>query len=98
MTGRRGRLSFPVIPTVFVGWDNTPRRGERGVIIVGATPERFGAALASAIDEVAATPAEERLVFVNAWNEWAEGNYLEPDLVSGHAYLEAVDRAVHVPA
>ena len=97
MGRRRGRLAFPVIPSVFVGWDNTPRRGENGVIVTGATPDRFGAALAAAIDDVADVPFDERLVFVNAWNEWAEGNYLEPDLAWGHGFLEAVSAAVHEP-
>ena len=95
MGRRRGRLAFPVVPSVFVGWDNTPRRGENGVIVTGATPERFGAALGTAIDEVAGLPSDQRLVFVNAWNEWAEGNYLEPDLTWGHGFLEAVSGAVH---
>ena len=87
------RPAFPCLPSVFVGWDNTPRRGAQGVIIANGTPERFASALDEAIAFARGRPAEERLVFLNAWNEWAEGNHLEPDLRNGHAYLEAVGRA-----
>lgn len=84
---------WPVHPTVLVGWDNTPRRGARGIVFANATPERFRAALEDALDAVADRPCEERLVFINAWNEWAEGNHLEPDRRHGRAYLEAVRAA-----
>ena len=84
---------FPVYPSIFVGWDNSPRRGENGVVIIRSTPNAFESGLQSCIESVAQKPFDERLVFLNAWNEWAEGNHLEPDLRSGLCYLEAVGRA-----
>jgi lipopolysaccharide biosynthesis protein len=75
-------------------WDNSPRRREGGLILYGSTPERYGAWLSHAIEQTRARPAAEQIVFVNAWNEWAEGNHLEPDLRWGRAYLEATARAV----
>jgi hypothetical protein len=81
-------------PSVFVGWDNTPRRGERGVVVVGASAARFHEQVLRALDVVRSRPPEEQLLFVNAWNEWAEGNHLEPDVVNGRAYLEALQAAL----
>lgn len=81
-------------PMIFAGWDNTPRRGRDGVVFTGATPEVFAAGLADAVSETQGRAAEERLVFINAWNEWAEGNHLEPDRRYGLAYLEAVGRVL----
>jgi lipopolysaccharide biosynthesis protein len=78
------------LPCVLPGWDNTPRSGSRGVVYEGETPELFHAYLSKAAHRVAAYPEQQRVVFVKAWNEWAEGNYLEPDSVSGHAYLDVV--------
>jgi len=86
------RRDFPVYPCVFVGWDNTPRRSEHAIIIesdVGA----FENDLREKIVAVSQRDPEERIVFVNAWNEWAEGNHLEPDLKHGLAYLDACRRA-----
>ena len=80
----------PYIPCVFVGWDNTPRRGKNGVIITNATPENFAIGLQDAMESVIEKPAEERFFFINAWNEWAEGNHLEPDQRYGTRFLEAV--------
>ena len=60
------------------------------------TPDRFAERLSAMIRVVADRPFEDRLVFINAWNEWAEGNYLEPDLKWGHGYLEAVGKAAGV--
>jgi SAM-dependent methyltransferase len=86
--------SFPVVPSIFVGWDSTPRRGEDGIVFVNSTPERFEAGLEEIVAATESRPYDERLVFINAWNEWAEGNHLEPDRRHGLAYLEAVERVV----
>ena len=77
-------------PSVVPGWDNTPRSGVRGVVLQGRTPALFRQHLREALDRVSSLPPEHRLVFIKSWNEWAEGNYLEPDLADGHAYLEVV--------
>ena len=90
----RARPSFEQIPSVFVGWDNTPRRGRRGIIIDKTTPDAFVRALKDAIAVVSDRNPEERIVFIDAWNEWAEGNHLEPDLKNGHAYLNAISRTI----
>jgi lipopolysaccharide biosynthesis protein len=87
---RRDRLPYPTVPTVLVGWDNTPRRGRRGIVLVNSTPQALRRSLDAAVASVAGVDLEHRLVFVNAWNEWAEGNYLEPDRTDGRARLEAI--------
>jgi hypothetical protein len=88
---------FSYIPSVYVGWDNTPRRSRNGVIISNGTAEGFRAALQRKIRNVQTRETEKRFVFLNAWNEWAEGNHLEPDLKVGHAFLRAVHDAVLDP-
>ena len=82
------------IPCVFVGWDNSPRREADAVVVTGSTPQAFAAELGRAVEEVSSKPEQERLVFVNAWNEWAEGNHLEPDRDHGRARLQALRRVV----
>ncbi len=78
------------LPSVLPNWDNTPRSGARGVVYEGATPALFEQYLRKAVDKVANRPPSTAIVFLKAWNEWAEGNYVEPDLKYGHAYLDAV--------
>jgi len=90
---RQSKGDFPSHHCIMVAWDNTPRRGENGIVFTGATPEAFERGLTETIASVQDQPMEERLVFVNAWNEWAEGNHLEPCLRHGHGYLEAVKRS-----
>ncbi len=81
--------------TVMPMWDNTPRRPEGGHIYHMSSPEAYGRWLAEVIDQTRSLRRdEERLVFINAWNEWAEGNHLEPDLKHGRAYLEATLNAL----
>ena len=87
--------AFPLIKTAVPGWDNDPRRQGEGLLLHGATPAVYQAWLAALIERAAAHPfMGERLVCVNAWNEWAEGAYLEPDLHYGGAWLNATARAV----
>jgi lipopolysaccharide biosynthesis protein len=84
----------PRLPMVISGWDNTPRSGRRGFLLRGATPARFRRAMDVAVESVRTLPPQERIVFLKSWNEWAEGNYLEPDRRYGHAYLDAVAGAL----
>ena len=78
------------------GWDNTARMQDRSFCFEHATPGAFQAWLEEAIDQTRAQHhGDERIIFINAWNEWAEGAYLEPDRCFGHAFLEAVRNAKH---
>jgi hypothetical protein len=76
-------------PCIVTNWDNTPRWGRSGQVLVGSDPALLGQLVRSAL-EMAATHAGDQPVFVKSWNEWAEGNYLEPDAEYGRARLEAV--------
>lgn len=82
------------LPSILPNWDNTPRSGTRGVVYEGATPELFEVYMEKALDRVADRPAEKRIIFLKAWNEWAEGNYVEPDDRYGHAYLDAMRNVI----
>ncbi|MBE2213778.1 MAG: glycoside hydrolase family 99-like domain-containing protein [Opitutaceae bacterium] len=76
-------------------WDNTPRRRNRALVFTGANPDDYERWLSAALQHtVREQPAGERLVFVNAWNEWAEGCHLEPDVVWGDRYLRATRAAI----
>lgn len=89
------RPPYPLIKTAVPGWDNDPRREGRGLVLHGATPARYQAWLARLIEQSARHPVfGERLVCINAWNEWAEGAYLEPDVHFGGAFLNATARAI----
>jgi lipopolysaccharide biosynthesis protein len=79
---------------VMPGWDNTARRQNQPYVLRDATPGAFQAWLESVIGETKRDlHGDERLVFINAWNEWAEGAYLEPDRRFGHTFLEAIRNA-----
>lgn len=87
---------YKLFRAVCPGWDNTARRKQAGTAFVNNTPARYQAWLENAVkDTVRRFPAkDERLVFVNAWNEWAEGAHLEPDEATGYAYLQATRDAL----
>lgn len=76
-------------------WDNTARRNNKGMIFHGATPQLYKRWLKDIIQEQKERDdLDDSLIFINAWNEWGEGAYLEPDKRYGYAYLEATKEAV----
>ena len=82
--------------SVCPGWDNTPRRKTGSTIFSGSTPGYFQAWLEWTIRQTRRFHQnDERLIFINAWNEWAEGAVLEPDSQNGHDYLEAIRNGIH---
>jgi hypothetical protein len=65
-------------------------------VLRGSSPELFQRHVRSAIQELGGSPSEERLLFIKSWNEWAEGNHMEPDLVHGHGYLQALKAELEI--
>jgi GT2 family glycosyltransferase len=92
---KRESVPYSRYPTVFPSWDNTPRQPMQGTSFDGASPEAFRVYVEEKIEDVRRfLMGDERLLFVNAWNEWAEGAHLEPDSGFGHRWLEALRDAV----
>jgi lipopolysaccharide biosynthesis protein len=80
---------------VFPGWDNTPRQQDRAFIFAHASPGGYQAWLEAILEQTRQQNfGDERLVFINAWNEWGEGAHLEPDRRFGHGFLEATRNAL----
>lgn len=77
--------------TVFVDYDDSPRRGIRAVVTRGSSPRKFGKYLRMTLEK--SKEEGNEYVFINAWNEWGEGNYLEPDTRYGYGYLKELLRA-----
>ena len=95
---RENLPSHPAYPCMMVGWDNTPRRGADAIVLTGSSPEVFELGLRDLVGSVMDRPFDDRLVFINAWNEWAEGNHLEPCQKWGRQYLEATRNALMAKA
>lgn len=78
-----------LIPSAYVDWDNTPRRENRGSVHIGASPEKFKKYFKALVEKTIRVSNQDKM-FVFAWNEWAEGGYLEPDTRYGMGYLDAI--------
>jgi hypothetical protein len=91
------RFNSRFIPCVVPNWDNTPRSKHRGVVVEGASPDQLKNYLAAICSLISDRPPNDRIVFLKAWNEWAEGNYVEPDNLFGRGYLEAIKSALFEP-
>jgi len=95
---RKTDTPYRRFPCVVPAWDNSPRRPRNALIFSGSNPEIYEKWLASAIAKTRSWPTGERVVFINAWNEWGEGSHLEPDVKFGRGYLEATRRALEKAA
>ena len=82
-----------VFPEVFPRFDHSPRSNGKELIYIEDSPELFKEYMIKALNMVKKKPKERQLIFIRAWNEWGEGNYLEPDLDSGLGYLKAIKEA-----
>lgn len=83
-----------VYPTLLPQWDRTPRAGAKTNMLTGATPERFQATVEEAIQRIQNKQPEHQILFLKSWNEWGEGNYVEPDQQYGHGFIQAIRKAV----
>ena len=79
-----------VFPSVIPNWDNTPRRKGNGVVFTGSSPDLFKEHLQNTLNVIKDKPDNRQIIFLKSWNEWAEGNYVEPDMKYGLGYLEAI--------
>ena len=79
-----------VFPGIVPRFDRSPRAGRGARIYDNSTPELFGDAVDKALEQVKDKEEEHKIIFLKSWNEWGEGNYMEPDLKFGHAYLDAL--------
>jgi hypothetical protein len=75
---------------VIPNWDNTPRSGINGLALRNSTPELFREQVNKAITKASSLPDDHQIIFIKSWNEWAEGNHLEPDMKFGKGYLEII--------
>lgn len=82
-----------VYPTLMPQWDRTPRAGSKTNLLKNSTPEKFEKTVEEAIRLVSNKEEQHQILFLKSWNEWGEGNYVEPDLKYGHGYLEAIKNA-----
>ncbi len=94
-SSRQMDLSYELYKTVSPGWDNDSRKPGKGVTFAFSTPERYQQWLISACNYTLRKEKEKRFVFINAWNEWAEGAHLEPDRRFGYAYLRETRNALY---
>ena len=78
------------IPTIIPNWDHSPRSGKRAYILNNSTPDLFRAHVKDVLDTIKDKEDEFRIAFVKSWNEWGEGNYMEPDMKFGMKYLEVL--------
>ena len=83
-----------VYPTLMPNWDRTARSGKKARIYTNSTPEVFEEQIDQVLELVEKKTMEHKIVFLMSWNEWAEGNYVEPDLKYGHSYLDALQKKI----
>ncbi len=86
--------SEEIFPSLIPNWDHTPRSGNSGVIFHKSSPELFKKHVIKALNIIKFKSQERQILFVKSWNEWGEGNHMEPDLKYGNKYLLAIKNAI----
>jgi len=79
-----------VYPQIYPNWDHSPRSGSNTIMMVNSTPSAFERQLRRFVDILKDKTPEHQILFLKSWNEWGEGNYVEPDIKYGHGYLDAI--------
>ena len=83
-----------VYPTILPNWDRSPRSGKESYIYKNSTPAEFKKHIEHALEIIKDKKPEHKILFLMSWNEWGEGNYVEPDLKYGHGYLDALKETI----
>ena len=84
-----------VYPTIIPNWDHTPRSGKGGCVLDNSTPILFQKQASEAFEMIKDKTEENKIVFLKSWNEWGEGNYMEPDLKYGHGFIDALSEIIY---
>ena len=87
---QREENAHNVYPTIIPNWDHTPRSGTEGSVFQNSTPELFRKHVKAVLEMVRKKNIKSQIIFLKSWNEWAEGNYIEPDLKYGKKYIEVL--------
>lgn len=88
-------LRVDTYPTILSGYDRTPRAGGNTVVYTNYNPDTFRKHVRDTLNAIKDKPEEHRIVFLKSWNEWGEGNYMEPDIKYGHAFLDALKEELY---
>lgn len=92
-SGKEDKFDY-IFPSIIPNWDHTPRSGKAAYIFHESSPELFRKHIREVFDSVKNKSFQNRIVFIKSWNEWAEGNYLEPDQRFGLEYLEVLKQEI----
>lgn len=79
-----------IYPTIIPNWDHTPRSGNKGVVFHNSNPNLFAYHVREAMKAISSKKEENKIIFLKSWNEWGEGNYMEPDLEYGKEYIQTL--------
>ena len=81
-------------PSIIPNWDHSPRSGRKGAVMLNSSPNKLQMTMHKMVENLQSKSYDKRFIFVKSWNEWAEGNYLEPDMKYGYAWLNAIKNEV----
>ena len=90
-----GSEELEVIPSVAPNWDHSPRSKNNAMILKDSNPKLFSEIILKILDIIKHKPAQKKLLIIKSWNEWGEGNYLEPDSKYGYEYLNELKKALN---